>query len=294
MGAQPSTEAVPKPAGLAILAGGGDFPLLVAEAAAAQGRDVLIFGITGEASEGIAAFPHIWLGRGQLGRLFGGMRRQGIVDLVMIGGVRERRMPRFSEVDWGGLWGVIRNLGLLRRGDDSVLRFLARVIESRGFRVVGAADVAPHLTIDAGLKTQAAPTAADWHDIDIGLAAARAHGAMDRGQAVVARDGAVLMRETADGTDAMLAVVAAGTGSDRLARSGVLVKCLKPVQDRRLDMPAIGMETVRGAAAAGLCGIAVGAGETLVADLPGVIAAADRLVLFVIGVEAMAARPHEL
>ncbi len=269
---------------LAILAGGGDFPLLVAEAAASQGRSVLIFGIVGEASDRITTFPHIWLRRGQLGLLFGQMRRHGIVDLVMIGGIRERRMPRVSEVDLGGLWGVISNIRLLRHGDDSVLRFLARVIESRGFRVVGAADVAPRLAIDAGVKTASMPEAKDWRDIDVGLAAAKAHGATDRGQAVIARDGAIVLRETSAGTDAMLSAAMRSAEEQTTTASGVLVKCLKPTQDRRLDMPAIGPETVERAAAAGLRGIAVGAGETLVADLPAVIAALDRLGMFLVGV----------
>ena len=90
---------------LAILAGGGDFPLLVAEAAVREGRKVVIFGILGEASARIEDFPHIWVGRGQLGRLFGRMRANGIVELVMIGAIRQRRMPRLSEIDLGGLWG---------------------------------------------------------------------------------------------------------------------------------------------------------------------------------------------
>lgn len=267
---------------LAILAGGGDFPLLVAEAALRQGRPVVIFGIVGEASERIETFPHVWLRRGQLGLLFRKMRALGILDLVMIGGIRERRMPRLNEVDFGGLWGVLRNIRLLKNGDDSVLRFVARVIESRGFRVVGAADVAPTLAISAGVKTCSTPDARDWRDIDVGLVAAKAHGASDRGQAVIARDGLILVRETSAGTDAMLDAVS--SARDAPDASGVLVKCLKPYQDRRLDMPAIGLETVQRAAAAGLRGIAVGAGETLVTDLPAVVSALDRLGMFLVGV----------
>jgi DUF1009 family protein len=267
---------------LAILAGGGDFPLLVAETVAREGRAVMIFGIVGEASARIETFPHVWLRRGQLGLLFGRMRAHGIVELVMIGGIRERRMPRLNEVDLGGLWGVLRNIRLLKSGDDSVLRFVANIIESRGFRVVGAADMAPALAISAGVKTRSAPDAADWRDIDVGLIAAKAHGATDRGQAVIARDGTVLVRETAAGTDAMLEAVCSNHALP--TASGVLVKCLKPYQDRRLDMPAIGLETVERAAAAGLRGIAVGAGETLVADLPAVIAALDRFGMFLVGV----------
>ena len=157
------------------------------------------------------------------------------------------------------------------------------MIESHGFRVVGAADVAPGLTIGAGVKTKSMPSDQDWRDIDAGVVAARMHGATDRGQAVIARDGAILMRETSAGTDAMLTAISPSDGNAR-PQSGVLVKCLKPHQDRRLDMPAIGVETVQNAAIAGLRGLAVGAGETLVADLPAVIAALDRHGMFLVGV----------
>jgi DUF1009 family protein len=267
--------------------------MLVAEAATRQGRDVLIFGIAGEASPKIETFPHVWLRRGQLGLLFSRMRAHGSIELVLIGGIRERRMPRLNEVDLGGLWSVVRNIGLLKRGDDSVLRFVARVIESRGFRVVGAADVAPGLAISGGVKTSVAPDDRDWSDIDVGLVAARAHGASDRGQAVIVRGGEVVMRETSAGTDAMLDMISR-VGQRHEGASGVLVKCLKPHQDRRLDMPAIGIETVQRAAAAGLRGIAVGAGETLVADLPAVISALDRSGMFLVGVAQPTKRIDEV
>jgi DUF1009 family protein len=268
---------------LAILAGGGEFPVRVASAAIAAGRPVRVFGIVEEASAAIEAYPHVWLKRGQLGALVAGLRSAGIVDLVMIGGIRQRRMPRLDEIDAGGLWHIVCNLGLLRRGDDSVLRFIARVIEARGFRVVGAADVAPDLAIGAGVFTRVHPGEADWLDIDVGLEAARALGARDRGQAVVAMNGSVIARETAAGTDAMLATVGRLSRSSSTA-TGCLVKCLKPGQDRRLDMPAIGPDTVAAAISAGLRGIAVGAGETLVIDLAAVVAALDAHGMFLVGV----------
>ena len=230
---------------LAILAGGGQFPLLVAAAVRATGRRVLVIGIEGEASPEIATVDYAWVRRGQLGRLFRLMKRAGIRDLVMIGGMKARRMPRLNEIDLGGILQVIRHFALLWRGDDSVLRIIARVIESNGFRVVGAADVAPELTVRAGCLTRRPPEAADWIDIAIGYDAAKAHGARDLGQGAIASGGLVLMREPAEGTDAMLAEIAGDRQIDGLLeRIGVLVKCLKPGQDRRLDMPAIGLETV--------------------------------------------------
>ena len=269
---------------LAILAGGGEFPLLVARAAVDSGRPVLIAGIRGEASSAIESFPHIWIYRGQLGRLFGALQAKGIGELVMIGGIRERRMPYLSEIDLGGIWSVLTNWRMLRRGDDSVLRIVARLIEARGFRVVGAAEIAPHLTVGEGVHTAVAPGEADHRDIKVGIAAATTLGVRDKGQAAVARHGVVIATETASGTDAMLASVATLTSpTDRPV--GVLVKCLKPNQDPRLDMPAIGLETVERAAEAGLRGIAVSAGTTLVTDLKGVIAALDQRGMYLVGID---------
>ncbi|MDR3375652.1 MAG: UDP-2,3-diacylglucosamine diphosphatase LpxI [Ancalomicrobiaceae bacterium] len=295
----PQANAAASTAPLGILAGGGDMPLAVAEAARALGRPVTIVGIKGEASAAIASHRHAWIGRGQLGTLFRLLRRDGIRDLVLIGGIRQRRMPQVNEFDLGGLWHLVSHLHLLKRGDDGALRMIARLIESGGFRVVGAADVAPELTAPAGFATARAPDSADWGDILAGYDAARAHGAADRGQAVIVRSGTVVLREGRDGTDGMLATFAARHAAGASgAPSGVLVKCLKPMQDRRLDMPTIGPPTVKAAAAAGLAGIAVTAHGTLVADRAGVMAELDRTGLFLVGLDddviatARAARPN--
>ncbi|MDR3497179.1 MAG: UDP-2,3-diacylglucosamine diphosphatase LpxI [Ancalomicrobiaceae bacterium] len=285
--------AVPIAAGsgepLGILAGGGDLPLAVARAARAAGRPVLIVGIKEEASPRIADERHAWIGRGQLGTLFRLLRRDGIRDLVLIGGIRQRRMPRVNEFDLGGLWHLVSHLHLLKRGDDGALRMIARLIESGGFHVVGAAEVAPELMAAPGPATARQPERGDWADILVGIDAARAHGAADRGQAVIVQAGRVVLSEGRDGTDAMLAAFGNGRPAGPAATagrpSGVLVKCLKPTQDRRLDMPTIGPPTVAAAAAAGLAGIAVTAHGTLVADRDGVSAELDRTGLFLVGLD---------
>lgn len=264
---------------LGIVAGGGAFPMLVAQAAAASGRDVFIFAIVDEAAPDIARFPHRWIKRGQLGALFSGLRAKGIRDLVLIGSIRDRRMPRLSEIDLGGIWAVLRHIRLLSRGDDGVLRRIARFFEANGLRIVGASEVAPELTIDAGVATARGPSEPERADIRVGLAAAREHGARDLGQAVIVEAGEIVLTETRAGTDAMLAAYRA---SGR--RGGVLVKCLKPNQDHRLDMPAIGPETAEGVVAAGLAGIAVSARTTLVVDVRAVVRRLDVAGAFLIGI----------
>lgn len=267
---------------LGILAGGGPFPRLLAEAVIARGRPVFIFAIDGEATPDIAHLPHAWIKRGQLGTLLSGLRRRGIRDLALIGWIRARRLPYLNEIDLGGLWSLLRHLRLLSSGDDGVLRRLARLFEAHGLRIVGAAEAAPELTIARGVATQARPDDMMWRDIRAGLIAARRHGAQDLGQAVIMRDGAVVEAETRAGTDAMLRGF--GARSQGQGSGGVLVKCLKPNQDPRLDMPAIGPETASGAIAAGLRGIAVSASTTLVVDLPEIVARLDRAGCFLVAV----------
>lgn len=278
----------PADAPLGILAGGGAFPALAARAAADAGRRVVVAAIADEADlDRLEALRGGFDGRvevvpilrGQLGRLFGTFRRAGVGEMVMIGGMRQRRMPRLAEIDLGGVLQVIRHWRLLTRGDDGVLRRLAKLIEAEGFRVVSIADVAPGLLVTAGALGRVAPSAANLADVATGVAAARALGRRDLGQGVVVAGGRVIAEEGRDGTDAMLTRLA---GSAE-AQGGVLVKAMKPEQDPRLDLPAIGPDTVARAAAAGLAGIAAEAGRAIVADRAAMIADADAAGLFVYG-----------
>jgi DUF1009 family protein len=114
----------------------------------------------------------------------------------------------------------------------------------------------------------------------------------DVGQAVIVADARVLATEASEGTDQMLARVAELRRSGRIAGApgrGVLVKAVKRDQDRRFDLPSIGPRTVEGAARAGLAGIAVLAGSTVVAEAVRVAEMADRERLFVFGVREEAA-----
>ncbi len=154
-------------------------------------------------------------------------------------------------------------------------------IEGEGFRVVGvdsilAGDLAP-----SGVFGRVVPDEQAHADIAHGLVVARALGAVDVGQSVVIQQGLVLGVEAIEGTDALLARC---RQLGRAGPGGVLVKIAKPNQERRADLPTIGVRTVTAAHAAGLRGIAVEAGSTIIVDRAGVVAAADAAALFIIGV----------
>ena len=165
-------------------------------------------------------------------------------------------------------------------GDDGLLAAVVKVLGEEGFRVVGAHEILSEALGPAGLLSRAAPDAVAMADIRRGVAVARALGAVDVGQGCVVQQGVVLAVEAAEGTDAMLARCG---GLARPGRGGVLVKLVKPGQDRRADLPTIGPETIRAAAGAGLRGVAFEAGGTILADREAAMAAADAAGVFLLG-----------
>jgi DUF1009 family protein len=173
-----------------------------------------------------------------------------------------------------------------RGGDDHLLSRVGRFFEQNGFRVLGAHEVAPQILVPEGTLGRALAAERDRADIALGFDYLRTTGPFDVGQAVVVAGKHVLAVEAAEGTDQMLARVAELRASGRVfapAGSGVLVKAPKPRQDRRFDLPSIGPLTVEGVARAGLAGIAVVAGGTVVAEPERLVAAADRANIFVVG-----------
>jgi UDP-2,3-diacylglucosamine hydrolase len=270
---------------LAIIAGGGALPCAVAAAATAQSREVHIIGIRGEADASIARFSHTWVKWGEVGKLFATLEEHGCRDLVIIGGVDR---PDLANVKFD--FGAIKNLPFLLSlglgGDDNILSSVVVFLEDKGYRVHGAGDVAPELLAGEGKLGNKTPSAEDRVDIDVAFQVVQALGRLDIGQAAVVARGHVLAVEAAEGTNAMLvrcAELSHWGERRRRDRAGVLVKAPKSGQDERVDLPAIGPETVRMAAQAGLAGIAVAAGRVLIAERDATIAAANKQGLFLFG-----------
>ncbi len=270
---------------LGIIAGGGAVPLTVAEAAVASGRPTCVFAITGEADRSVDRFRHHWIRWGEIGRLFDLLAREKVGELVIAGSVT-RPDYRSIRVDLGTVMSLPKILSIMVGGDDTVLRGVVRFFEDRGYRVVGAHEVAPLLVGGEGQIGRVAPDEQALRDIARGFEAAEALGRLDIGQAAVAIGGRVVGVEGVEGTDELLQRIADLRARGRIrgaTREGVLVKAAKPQQDLRVDMPAIGPRTLDLAAAAGLAGVAVEAGRVLLVDRPSLVAAADRLKLFVVG-----------
>jgi DUF1009 family protein len=266
---------------LGILAGGGLLPRRLAEAAQSGGRPVFIIAFEGQTDPAtVDGLPHRWVRLGQTALTIGQLKQAGVSDLVMAGPVRR---PSLSELglDWRGVQ-LFARIGARALGDDGLLRAIARELESEGFRLIGLHVVLAELLAPAGALGRCVPDDQANADIVRGVEVARALGLADVGQAVVVQQGLVLGVEAIEGTDALLDRTA------RLARGGpggVLVKIPKPQQDRRIDLPMIGPATIARAAAAGLRGVAVEAGGTILADRAAAIEAADRAGLFIVGIK---------
>jgi UDP-2,3-diacylglucosamine hydrolase len=272
-----------------VIAGGGAMPFAVADSLMARGTGAVIFALKGACDPAaVARFRHHWISVGQLGKATKLFRSEGCRDLIFIGSLAR---PALSEIrlDWGTLRVMGHVVAAFRGGDDHLLSGIGRILEQDGFRMVGVKDAAPDLLMPAGPITCAVPDGSAAADIARGREVLGVLGPFDIGQAAVVIDGHVVAVEDIEGTDGLLARVARLRIDGRIrskAGRGVLVKAPKRGQDLRFDLPAVGPNTVEGAAKAGLAGIAIAAGNTLVAESQAMIEAADRAGLFITGLPA--------
>lgn len=263
---------------LGLIAGGGRLPALVRSACEQERRPFYICALTGFCEpETVRGAEHGWYEMAQAGTLLDGLRAAGVQDVVLCGRVMR---PDFAKLipDWKGVSLLPRLAMAALRGDDSLLRTVVEILEAEGFRLCGVNDVVANLLAPAGALSQRIPDESQLSDIHIGVRAARHLGRADVGQAVVVAGGQVIGEEDQAGTDAMLARLGIR------AAGGVLVKCAKPQQERRVDLPAVGVETMTNAAAIGLAGVAVEAGAALIVDMAATRDAADASGLFLYGV----------
>ncbi|TGQ72674.1 MAG: LpxI family protein [Mesorhizobium sp.] len=281
---------LPPGARVGIIAGGGSLPVEVAAGSAEQGYPPFIILMEGEADQlsELRRYEHQTLALEEIGSLIPLLKRNRITHLVLAGEIKRR--PRLTHLrpSFSLLAVIPVAVMALARGDDGLLKVVTRAFEARGIKVVGAHQIVPNLAAAEGVLTKAAPQKSDWRDIEAGLAAAKAIGALDIGQAAIAVGGRTIALEGIEGTAGLLDRARLLRGHGRIAGKtrGVLVKCTKPGQELRADLPSIGPQTVEAANAAGLAGIAVEAGRSLILQGPETLSRADALGLFIVGLPA--------
>jgi DUF1009 family protein len=274
-------------AALAIICGGGTLPFALADAAVRRGRRVVLFALRDWADpQRVAAYPHHWARIGQFGRFLRVAADEGCRDVAFIGSVVR---PSLWDIrpDFAAIWLMPQVVRLFRGGDDHLQAGIGRLFEQHGFRLLGAKDIAPELLMPPGPLGARMPDQLNRLDIARGIALLDATSPFDIGQAVVVANNHVLALEGPEGTDQMLARVAELRRNRRInttAGTGVLIKAAKLGQDQRIDLPVIGPRTVEAVSTAGLAGIAVVAGSTIVAEPERLGAAADSAKIFVVGI----------
>ncbi|GBF59365.1 hypothetical protein PbB2_03061 [Candidatus Phycosocius bacilliformis] len=271
---------------LGIIAGAGDLPVLLAQHCRDSGMPVHVSRIKGMTDPRLALFPGSECALANFGERIKALKADGVDALVFAGLVNR---PDFSTLkpDLRGALALPRIMSEMRKGDDALLRAVLAEFEREGFAIVGTDEVLADLLAEEGLLAGKAPTEAHMEDVRKAMTIAAEIGRLDIGQGAVVVDGLVLAVEAQEGTDRMLARVhdlSTHIRGTRVERRGVLAKRPKPVQERRVDLPTIGVKTVEGASRAGLAGIVVEAGGALVIDRNNVIAAAEEAGLFVLGV----------
>ena len=267
---------------LGIIAGGGTLPRRLIRFCQETNRPFFVLAIENNAEPDLVddSIPHIWMRLGQAGTGFKRMKDEKAEEIVMIGTIRR---PSFKDLipDFRTA-AFFAKVGAKALGDDGILRAVIKEIEKENLRVVGIHEVMKDLLAKSGCLTKKKPSKTDIIDITRGTEVAFNLGKLDVGQSVIVQEGLVLGLEGIEGTDELIKRCKA---YKRRGSGGVLVKLRKPQQDMRIDLPTIGTRTLENAKNSGLNGIAIHAGNTLIVDEEDVIKTADKLGMFIIGIE---------
>jgi hypothetical protein len=255
----------------AIIAGKGELPLILAQAL----KDAKIICIDGEENPQLK--PDLITKFGQVGMLIDYLKENNITHLIFAGGIKK---PNLSEIkpDAEGAKLISKIIaGRLFGGDNKLLSTIIKYLEGKGFQVAGAHEVVPNLITPRAVIGSIQPFLSD---IEIGLKAAHDLGKKDIGQAVIIEDGRIIATEDYNGTQDLIK----RAGELKKTSKAFLVKACKPQQDKRVDLPAIGVDTVVQCSAAGIAGIALEAGSSIILNVEAVKQKADELGVFVVGI----------
>lgn len=279
-------RAVPDLSPIALLAGKGDLPATLLQVFQKQKRPFVVLAFNGQTEDKLVHnLPHIWLNFGEVGKALTYLKENKIQQLVMAGNMSR---PVMSEIrpDWEGVkW--LAKIGTKALGDDNLLKLVIGMLEQKGYQIVGPNELLDQLLAPEGSLTTLKPDEQAWRDIGRGVEVLSALSPVDVGQATTIQEGLVLGVEAIEGTDALIA----RAGSlRRPGLGGVLIKTAKHQQDQRVDLPTIGPETVRNVLKAGLRGIAVEAGRTLILEREQTVKLADEFGLFIVGLASAQCR----
>lgn len=254
---------------IGLIAGGGQFPLMISEAARKRGLRVVAVAHHGETDPSLSeqADETVWIKLGQLGRLVKAFRKTGVNKALMAGTINKKQMFNNVRPDLKGL-SIMSKLAVFH--DDDILVAVAKELEKEGIEIVSSTSFLPELLAPPGCFTKKKPSKSEKADIEFGWKMVKELGRLDIGQCVVVRSKTVLALEAIDGTDETI------LRGGRIAKEkAVVVKVSKPQQDLRFDVPSVGLDTVKVMSRVRASVLAIEAGKTLMFDKPEMISHAD-------------------
>jgi len=272
---------VPTPQKLGLIAGNGKFPILVLDAARAQGLEVVVAAIKEDTSPEIesrgAASVH-WLSLGEFSKLIDTFKNEGVHRAIMAGQVKHTQIFSSIKPDWR-LAKVL--LSLTTRNTDSLLGAVAKVLNDEGITLENSTSLLEPLLAKSGVLSERAPSEEERKNIAYGRGVARHLAQYDIGQTVVVAENACVAVEAMEGTDATIEragqiMSSLESGASALSRALTVVKIAKPNQDMRFDVPVVGVKTIETMGKAGATCLGLDAGKCLLLDGDAVLHAADR------------------
>ncbi|HET7318218.1 MAG TPA: UDP-2,3-diacylglucosamine diphosphatase LpxI [Nitrospirota bacterium] len=255
---------------IGLIAGNGQFPIAFARAAKEKGMQVIAVAHEGETLPELAQWVDgiFWIKVGQLGKLITIFHDQGVKDVLMAGGIKKTRLFAGGMPD---LRGAAMLAKMIHKKDDSILRSVARELESEGIMVRESTLCLDNIVARRGILTKKKPSKDERRDITFGWEMAKEIGRLDIGQTVVVKDQAVLAVEAIEGTDEAIR-----RGGLLCGRDAVVVKVCKPQQDLRFDLPAVGALTIQTMERVKASCLAVEADKTIIIERDTVVREAER------------------
>ena len=245
---------------LGIIAARGTLPLELAQAAQSKGERPFIICLEGQSDADFSAFDHALFAPGQLKAVTRALGQSGC-DRLLLAGKFTRPSLRQLKLDSAGA-ALLGRLAL--KGDDKALRLLSEYFTSHQMTILPNTDFLPERLLPRGYHFGRPLNEGEEAALRTGVQLLSDIGHLDVGQAVIAQQDRILAIEAAEGTAAMIARTAELI--DDTADGAVFVKMAKSLQDKALDMPVIGIETIESLARAGVQVLAVEASHTMLAD----------------------------
>lgn len=260
---------------LGIIAGGGQFPKLIAEEAKTRGIYVAVCGFLNNTDETLKNHCDAFriLALGQLSKLLNFYKENNVTHVCFAGTINK---PKALDIR-PDLRAAKLIFSLKTKGDDVLLRAILGEFEKEGFQCVSASVFLPNLKAPQGVLTSRKIPENILSDINYGFPIAKSMGSYDIGQCLVVKNGMVVAVECLEGTDATLLRAHELAGKDCIA-----IKVVKPNQDERIDLPSIGLKTIENLVKYQYAGLAVEADKTLFFDREEAIKLADKHKIHII------------